>query len=374
MGSTKRAAALGVVLWTLASQAQEPSQAPDLPVPDSPAAAPELPAAAPELPAASPPSAESEQDSAIIRRAGFTPLGEVIGAGLPMLVGGAFFNKASCNMFSGCDDTSLAVASSALPVLAQTGGSIGHYLGGGRAGPGFGLAGMLAGYVLGLTFLSFVSLAMGREWSQGAPAAGAGILGVLGAAGGVAGMELRHRALLDGSRSWNTGRIVLTTLAFMGPVIGLSLGLGFLASWYFISSDSVLLAATLTVGFAATALVSSLAGWAAHRAMGGVGRFPVALLGSMVGLAAAALFFFSHFWSPVTPQLWHGQDGVMFVPIGGITAGIAAAGPAVALEWYHARTAPPEEGPKPAQQEQQLSLGISPTKGGGAMVGLGLRF
>jgi hypothetical protein len=117
MGSTKRAAALGVVLWTLAGQAQEPAQAPD------------LPAAAPDLPATAPASAEAEPDATFIRRAGFTLLGEVIGAGLPMLVGAAFFNKASCNVFTGCDDTSLAVASSALPFLAQTGGSIGHYLG-----------------------------------------------------------------------------------------------------------------------------------------------------------------------------------------------------------------------------------------------------
>jgi hypothetical protein len=353
MGSTNRAAALGVVLWALAASAQEPPSDPDQPQPVS---------------------AESEQEDTFIRRAGFTLLGEVLGAGLPMLAGYGLEVSGppfGCGFRGFCSDDWLAVAAFALPVTAQLGGSLGHTLAGGRAGPGFGLAGMIAGYVLGLSFLGFVSMAMGREWSQGAPAAGAGILGVLGAAGGVVGMELRHRALLDGSRSWSAGRIALSTLAYVGPFLGLSVLLAFGVSGLGFGTPTEVTATITIAGLAAASVISCVGAWAVHRAMGGVGKFWVALSGALVGAAVGALFFFSHLWSPVTTQLWHGSDSVLFVPIGTVTGGIAAAGPVVALEWYHARNAPPdEEQPK----EQQVSFGISPTRNGGAMVGLGLRF
>jgi hypothetical protein len=313
-----------------------------------------------------------EDEAAVVRRVSATLIGEAIGGGVPLALGYALIDRSTCNVFSGCNSAPFAIGASVAPFTFAAGGTAAHALFGGRAGPGFGLAGALGGYVVGLSFLAFVSLAAGEPWSAKAPAGGAGLLTALTLAGGVLGLELRHRALLGGARPWSAARLALTTLAFWVPAAGLSIGLGFLTS-YISYGSSALLWPVLLVGGFSVLFVSGLAGYGVHRSLGGRGAAGYMLPGLLASGAIAALFFFSHLWSPPTPRLFSGGgDGSAFVPIVGLTTGLAIAGPAVALEWNSALQEPVE----PRRNEPQdppVSLGITPARGG-AMLGFGVRF
>src|SRR4051812_48381771 len=116
MGSTKRALLVTLVCWAPAAVAEE---------------------------AGGPP----EDEAAVVRRVSATLLGEALGGGLPLALGYALIDRSTCNPFSGCSNAPFAIGASIAPFTFAAGATATHAAFGGRAGPGFGLAGALTGYV-----------------------------------------------------------------------------------------------------------------------------------------------------------------------------------------------------------------------------------
>jgi hypothetical protein len=328
---------------------------------DEPAADPEALTAADESVVHS----EQQREDDRVVRIGATALGGALGIAMPLLLGWAWMSANGRCTFS-CD-VPMGVMSSFLPLTAALGLALPHDLRGGRAGVGFGLAGMLAGYITATGALAIGSVLSNTRWTATAPLPGAGLAAALSLVGAVAALELRHSELEAGAAEWKVGRAFAEGAVFWLPAV-VSEGLFVLGSFSVSNvGGGALSVVLLAAGSAATLGLATAAAWGTHRALDGRGSFWSAMVGALASSSVASLFLAIHAVGPPDGGLSGSRGGTtMIIPLAAFTALIAVVGPSAGLEWSSARATGPRLEPSENESRKsftdhlQLQAGFTP--------------
>jgi hypothetical protein len=306
---------------------------------------------------------EPEFDRNRVQRIGWSLLGGALGAAFPFAVG-TFF-QATCSPVPGfriCVDLPWGLATGFLPFSYSIGATLPQLGFQGRAGPGWPLAGALGGYTLGLGFLTLISGIARQRWTDGHYAGpGIGLLSVFALAGGAISQELRNVALDDGAAAWPSGRTLLEGTVYAAGLTASGFALVGLAVALQVYGPGSIVFAVL--GVTTGVVLSSLAAWGVHVALGGQGKFWGALVGAILAGSVGAGFALANWGS-----IFGGRFGAVstaFFPTLGISALIGVAGPAMGLELTNGMQQPGE----PENESDDLAVRISPMISPG---GLGL--
>jgi hypothetical protein len=297
----------------------------------------------PTEPAERAPPQDQLDEERMVKRIGLTIGGGAVGLALPLLIGWQIDKNQTCRMFSPCDVATSGFVS-LLPLTIGLGLELPHWLMGGKAGVGFGLAGALAGYMTAGIVLAFISLG-GNEWARRAPIAGAGLMTGLGLFGAVGAMELRHDALNRGyGKEWPLGRMFAEGAVTWLPMALVEAAVVTVGSaMACCSSESTIVASTvMIVGTLANLAGGSFAGWGVHKAMGGHGRWWAGAVGALISASVAGLFVGIHAHAPPQGGIFGGRT-VTSIPVVAIASLMAVTGSSVALEWTNEAPAKTDE-------------------------------
>ncbi|MBX7114963.1 MAG: hypothetical protein K1X64_11605 [Myxococcaceae bacterium] len=279
-------------------------------------------------------------------------LGGAVSLGLPLLTG-YLLDRDDCRPGRSCSELGVSLGASVGVGLLGFGAWFPYSQWGGKAGPGFGLAGALAGYSAGLLLLGAFSAAIQAPWAQALPAQGVGLLLTGAVVGATLGLRLRDAVLDRGAVPWSAGRLLATTGALLGTSATFVIGLAYLFDALSRSREPLALVGSALVLVPLAVTLSIVATMGVHRAMGGKGRWWTVLTGLAAGFGAAAIFVGINALSPVSSTVSRGlaNNATSFL-IGGIAAAIWAAFPIVALEWSSALNSRPSLSPIPPPPPQ----------------------
>ncbi len=290
-----------------------------------------------------PPATEETYEQRIIG----SFLGGAAGVGLPLLTG-HLLDRSACRTGSPCSDLGISLGASVGVGLLGFGAWFPYAQWGGKAGPGFGLAGALVGYSTGLLLLGALSAAIQTPWAEALPMPGVGLLLTGAVVGATLGLRLRDTVLDRGAVPWSGVRLLATGGALLGTTATFAIGLTYLFDALSRAGEPLALigSAVLLVPLAVTLAIVATVG--VHRALSGKGRWWTVLAGLASGWGAAAIFLGINALIPVSGAISRGlaNNGISLW-LFGVAAAIWAAFPIVGLEWSSALNSRPSLSPIP---------------------------